>query len=57
MRAAIAGLIAAGGAVVAAGATQPQTTWDIVLLAIGALTSGLSAFAAFLSRFSGNLPE
>ena len=57
LRATIAGLIAAGGAVVATGAQQPATSWDIVLLVIGALTSGLSAFAAFLSRYSGSQLE
>ena len=57
LRAAIAGLIAAGGAVIAAGGAPPETTWDVVMLIIGAATAGLSAFAAFLSRYSGNLPE
>ena len=57
LRATIAGLIAAGGAVIAAGGAQPETNWDVVMICIGAATAGLSAFAAFLSRYSGNHSE
>jgi len=57
LRATIAGFIAAGGAVIAAGGAPPETSWDVVMMCVGAITAGLSAFAAFLSRYSGNQPE
>ena len=53
IRAAVAAVISGLGALTATGAQQPATTWDAVLLGAGILTASLTAFVAFLSRFSG----
>jgi len=57
IRATVAAVIAGLGALTATGGQQPQTTWDTVLLSAGVVTAALTAFVAFLSRFSGQQPS
>jgi hypothetical protein len=50
-------LIAAFATFVAAGNSQPQTTWEWATLIIGSTGAGLTAFMGYLSKTAGSAPS